>query len=113
MASHQEFPRRKPPVRGRRPREAERPTATEPTAGAASREAFDVAGYVSDMTAQLEVMAQSANLDLLAYFLGMARSEADLFMRTNSGPSGESEPADVVAGDLPDENQTEFDSPDD
>ena len=35
-----------------------------------------VAGYVADMTAQLESMAGAVGLDLLAYFLAMARAEA-------------------------------------
>jgi hypothetical protein len=36
-----------------------------------------VARYLADMTAQLESMARAAELDLLAYLLAMARSEAD------------------------------------
>jgi len=36
------------------------------------------------MTAQLEAMAIAARLDLLAYFLGMARAESELFVRTNA-----------------------------
>jgi len=36
-----------------------------------------VAGYVGEMTTQLESMARSAGLDLLAYFLAMARAEAN------------------------------------
>ncbi len=35
-----------------------------------------VAPYLSDMIAQLEAIATEAHLDLLAYFLGMAREEA-------------------------------------
>ena len=35
-----------------------------------------VAGYIADMTAQFESMAAAAGLDLLAYFLAMARAEA-------------------------------------
>ena len=35
-----------------------------------------VANYIADMTAQLQSMATAAGLDLLAYFLGMARAEA-------------------------------------
>jgi hypothetical protein len=36
-----------------------------------------VARYLADMTGQLESMARAADLDLLAYLLAMARSEAD------------------------------------
>jgi hypothetical protein len=36
-----------------------------------------VAGYVADMTAQLESMARAAGLNMLAYFLAMARAEAN------------------------------------
>ncbi|MGO9774254.1 MAG: hypothetical protein ACLPSW_32815 [Roseiarcus sp.] len=45
------------------------------TASRAAEEAA-VAGYIADMTAQLESMASAAGLDLLAYFLAMARAEA-------------------------------------
>jgi hypothetical protein len=40
------------------------------------------------MTAQLEAMAFAARLDLLAYFLGMARAESDLFVRGNAQADG-------------------------
>lgn len=70
-----------------------------------------MAAYVSDMAAQLEAMALSARLDLLAYFLGMARSEADLFVRTNEGPEGAAnDEGNAVQSDLSDEDQSEFDS---
>ena len=64
-----------------------------------THEALDVAEYVSDVTAHLERMALAAGLYMLAYFLGMARSEADLFVRTNSGPEGD--PLNPQRGDLP------------
>jgi hypothetical protein len=67
--------------------------------GVTTHEALDVAEYVSDMTAQLEAMALVAGLDLVAYFLGMARSEADLFVRTNSGPEGD--PHNPQRADIP------------
>ena len=37
--------------------------------------------YFRDMTSQLEAIAKAANLDLVAYFLGMARCETELFVR--------------------------------
>jgi hypothetical protein len=36
------------------------------------------------MTAQLEAMAIAARLDLLAYFLGMAKAESEIYVRTNA-----------------------------
>jgi hypothetical protein len=64
----------------------------------APREALDVARYVTDMTAQLEAMAVAARLDLLAYFLGMAKAEGDMFVRGNAqaaGPEEESGAAEL------------------
>jgi len=49
-----------------------------------------VARYLADMTGQLESMARSSKLELLAYLLAMARAEAEslmLEMRSDS-PSG-------------------------
>jgi hypothetical protein len=51
-------------------------------------DAAAVAGYIADMTTQLESMARASGLDLLAYFLGMARAEA------NAARGGEAEEAD-------------------
>jgi hypothetical protein len=81
------FPRRRRAAQERALRDS--PTAlrgrvNDPSHGLASREALDVARYVADMTAQLEAMALAADLDLLGYFMGMARAEADLFVRTNA-----------------------------
>ena len=60
-----------------------------------TREALDVARYVTDMTAQLEAMAIASRLDLLAYFLGMARAESELFVRTNAAPEADREDDEV------------------
>ena len=109
MGSYDVYPRRKRAQRVRVTREPDRLGAARPEVapGLATREALDVAGYVSDMTAQLEAMAIAGGLDLLAYFLGMARSEADLFIRTNAaGPEGEADELDALS----DEDQVEFDS---
>jgi hypothetical protein len=54
----------------------------------APREAIDVALYVTAMAEQLETMAVAARLDLLAYFLGMAKAEGDLFVRGNAQADG-------------------------
>jgi hypothetical protein len=56
-----------------------------------AREALDVARYITEMTAQLEAMSIAARLDLLAYFLGMARAESELFVRTNTVAEAEFE----------------------
>jgi hypothetical protein len=56
----------------------------DPTGKTVTREALDVARYITDMTAQLEAMAIAARLDLLAYFLGMAKAESEIYVRTNA-----------------------------
>lgn len=58
--------------------------ADDPSHGAVTREGLDVARYITEMTAQLEAMAIAARLDLLAYFLGMAKAESEIFVRTNA-----------------------------
>jgi hypothetical protein len=66
-----------------------------------TREALDVARYITDMTAQLEAMAIAARLDLLAYFLGMARAESEIYVRTNAVAEAEradEEPFEAVSG---------------
>jgi hypothetical protein len=54
----------------------------------APQEALEVARYVTVMTVQLEAMAVAARLDLLAYFLGMARAQCDLVVRGNAQADG-------------------------
>jgi hypothetical protein len=39
--------------------------------------AADIARYIADMTLQMQTMAQAAQLDLLAYLLGLTHEEAD------------------------------------
>ena len=56
----------------------------DPSGRTVTREALDVARYITDMTAQLEAMAIAARLDLLAYFLGMAKAESEIYVRTNA-----------------------------
>ena len=50
---------------------------------------LDVACYVTDVTAQLEAVAIKANLDRLAYFLGMAKVESELIVRSSGDPKAE------------------------
>jgi hypothetical protein len=65
--------------------------AEGPSRGLVAQEALDVAHYITDMTAQLEAMAVAAHLELLAYFLGMAKAESELFVRTNAVAEPEDE----------------------
>ena len=48
-----------------------------------------VALYIADMTAQLESMATAAGLDLLAYFLAMARAESEAASHESAGAASE------------------------
>jgi len=52
-----------------------------------------VAGYIADMTAQLEAMATAAGLDLLAYFLAMARAEGEAASHADADAAGEDPPS--------------------
>ena len=52
-----------------------------------------VAGYIADMTAQLESMATAAGLDLLAYFLAMARAESEAAAQVGAGAAREEAPS--------------------
>ena len=65
--------------------------ADDPSRGVVAQEALDVAHYITDMTAQLEAMAVAARLELLAYFLGMAKAESELFVRINAVAEAERE----------------------
>jgi hypothetical protein len=91
------FPRRKRPADGRTATDSQTASprrAGDRSRGIATREALDVARYAADLTAQIEAMALAADLDLLAYFIGMARAEAELFVRTNAEAGREPGPSD-------------------
>ncbi len=62
-----------------------------PTGGDAGAPA--VALYIADMTAQLESMATAAGLDLLAYFLAMARAESEAASRNDASAASEDAPS--------------------
>ena len=62
---------------------------------------MDVARYVADMTAQLEAMAIASRLEMLAYFLGMAKAESELMLRTSPG-----EPEEEAVDGAPDKEQS-------
>jgi hypothetical protein len=51
-----------------------------------TREVLDVARCITDVTAQLEALAIAADLDRLAYFLGMARAESETSVRVSGVP---------------------------
>jgi hypothetical protein len=94
MADELGFPRRKRGEHGKAGNSAPArlpKRADDPSRGVVAREALDVAHYITDMTAQLEAMAVAAHLDLLAYFLGMAKAESELFVRTNAVAEAERE----------------------
>jgi hypothetical protein len=80
----------------RSPRRAE-----DPSHGAVTREVLDVAGYITDVTAQLEALAIAAHLDRLTYFLGMAKAESEILVRVSGVPEAEraeDEPHEPAAG---------------
>ncbi len=91
------FPRRKRGENGRAgkgaPSRAPR-SVNDSSDAAVTREALDVARYITDMTAQLEAMAIAGRLELLAYFLGMAKAESEIFVRTNAVAEAEREDED-------------------
>jgi hypothetical protein len=93
MAEELGFPRRK---RGEYGRAEKGPLVRSRRANdrGVTREGLDVARYITDMTAQLEAMAIAGRLDLLAYFLGMAKAESEIYVRTNAVAEAEAEHAD-------------------
>jgi hypothetical protein len=42
-----------------------------------------IAGYIAEMTAELAGLAGKAHLPMLAYFLNLARVEAQIYVREN------------------------------
>jgi hypothetical protein len=102
MAGENGFPRRKRAARGPTVSDSQTaPKRLDDASRVTTQEALDVARYVTDMAAQLEAMAIAAHLDLLAYFLGMAKSESELFVRTNAPAGGGSDrPAEAVSASV-------------
>ena len=104
MIEEMGFPRRARAEQGRAGRNgAARPPrrANDSSYRAVTHEALDVARYITDMTAQLEAMAIAARLDLLAYFLGMAKAESEIYVRTNAVAEAErtdEDPFEVAVG---------------
>jgi hypothetical protein len=66
------------------------PNTTARTAPFPRRPSADAAGtaeYIAMITAELAAMAGCARLDMLTYFLNMARLEAEFHMRRQDQPS--------------------------
>ena len=74
-------------VRGRVIKQSRAPRRENVKGGEATAPA--VANYIADMTAQLGSMATAAGLDLLAYFLAMARAESEAASRGGAVADGE------------------------
>ena len=55
---------------------------SEPDDGACS----PAAQFIAQMTLELEQLANTSGLELAAYFLAMARYEAEAYMRTPAAP---------------------------
>jgi hypothetical protein len=72
--------------------------ADDPSHGAVTREALDVARYIAGMTAKLEAVAIAARLDQLVYFLGMAKAESEIFVRTHGAEHAEEESDEPAVG---------------
>ncbi len=45
------------------------------------RDSVEIARYIADMSAEMAAMAGAGKLDILAYFLSMARVEAEIISR--------------------------------
>jgi len=65
------------------------PAVSAGDAGSGHAQEVAVARYIADMTAELEAMAKAAHLDLVAYFLAMARAESETAARAADGSQGE------------------------
>jgi hypothetical protein len=91
MAAEVGFPRHKPGDgrAGKRAPPRSPKGADDPSHGAVTRKALDVARHITEVTAELEAVAIATHLDHLAYFLGMAKAESEIFVRTNGVPEAE------------------------
>lgn len=70
-------------VRAAEPPESERAKAerSAPNGRRPGKDTANVAEYIASITAELATMADGARLDMLTYFLNMARLEAEFHMR--------------------------------
>ena len=78
----------------------------DPSHGAVTREVLDVARYIAGMTAKLEAVAITARLDRLVYFLGMAKLESEIFVRTHGAERAEEESDESAVGLHQENNST-------
>jgi hypothetical protein len=77
----------------------------KPPHGAVTREEeLDAARYIAGMTAKLEVVATAARLDRLVYFLGMAKVESEIFVRTHGAEPADEESDESAVGSHQDDN---------
>lgn len=51
----------------------------------ASQESAELAAYIADMTSELARLAGRGHMQMLAYFLNLARVEAEIKARENGG----------------------------
>ena len=77
------------PKRGDGRAERSAPARSPRRADDPSHGAVDVARYITGMITELEAMANAARLDQLVYFLGMAKVESEIFVRTYGAPEAE------------------------
>ncbi|MGB8277681.1 MAG: hypothetical protein WCF20_07100 [Methylovirgula sp.] len=63
------------------PAERAKPERSSPYSRQPGKDAASVAEYIASITAELAGMAGAARLDMLTYFLNMARLEAEFHMR--------------------------------
>lgn len=70
-----------PPFRPDRP---SRPDPRNALASAEREAAREIAGYIAEMSAELQSLAERAQMPLLAQFLAMARIEAEMQARLAS-----------------------------
>lgn len=69
----------RPPAKGATPPQASTP------ARRAEEDAAAMASYIADMTAELAQLAARAELQMVAYFLNLARVEAEIRAREMGG----------------------------
>ncbi|QGM45309.1 hypothetical protein [Methylocystis heyeri] len=66
--------------------------AASPQTDITDAESLSVAAYIADLTAEMAQLAARGKLPMLAYFLNLARVEAQMYVREHGrqGISGES-----------------------
>lgn len=67
----------------------ERADGLQPPSAPDPEKVAEIARYIAQLTAEMCRMAADVKLETLAYFLSMARLEAEMLARKNSGPDRE------------------------